>query len=41
VVVDPGTVARDPRPAVESYLAGEADVLEVHHLDHLVVHLRR
>jgi len=41
VIVDPGTVARDPRPDVEAYLAAEGDRLEVVQVDHLTVYVRR
>lgn len=41
VIVDPGTVARDPRPEVEAFLAAEGSGFERREVDHLTVHLRR
>jgi hypothetical protein len=41
VIVDPGTVARDPRPEVEAFLAAEGDGFERREVDHLTLHLRR
>ena len=41
VIVDPGTVARDPRPEVEAFLASEGADFERRQVDHLTLHLRR
>ena len=41
VIVDPGTVARDPRPEVEAFLVTAGDDFERLAVDHLTLHLRR
>lgn len=41
VVVDPGTVRRDPRPAVDAWLEAHESELDVVRVDHLTVHVRR
>lgn len=41
VIVDPGTARRDPRPAVDAWLAARGDELDVVQVDHLTVHVRR
>lgn len=41
VIVDPGTVARDPRPAVAAFLEEAGPSFTTTRVDHLVVHVRR
>ena len=41
VLVDPGTAARDPRPAVEAFLDDAGGSFTTTRVDHLVVHVRR
>jgi len=41
VIVDPGTVARDPRPEVDAFLVREGGAFERREVDHLTLHLRR
>lgn len=41
VIVDPGTVVRDPRPEVEAFLLAEGSAFEASEVDNITLHLRR